>query len=348
MNAFATGVAIGIEAGLERLTELLRAASGCLLAGILLSGCAVVDKLPVFPKPKPDPEKPERLIHKSPLPAPQKLPRVTVLLSDDVPAYTGIKDELAAQLPQSPVIINLRGESASTADIIDRLNRAGNSHVVAVGPLAAQAASGYTAGSVVFCQVFNYQDLGLPAARMQGVGMLPPAELLFRAWKELDPGLQRAGVITGQGHEALIAAAREAALHHGIDIKHRVVQSDKEMLYAFKRLTPDIQGLWLVPDDRVLSRRVLRDIMDYSVKHHLQVVVFHPQLLRLGGLMSVSSVDADVAQQVIAALTEAPASTGSPATLLPLKKIQIEVNSSRVNEQARRSSLESRVAVDAP
>jgi ABC-type uncharacterized transport system substrate-binding protein len=327
----------------------MRAVFGCLLACILLSGCAVLDRLSALskhePVPKQEPPPPPR---KSP-PAPKQLPRVTLLLSDDVPAYTGIADELARQLPESPVIINLQGVAPSGTELAGKLERSGNRPVVAIGQLAARAASRYTGGPVVFCQVFNYLDLGLTATHVQGVRMLPPAELQFRAWKKLDPGLQRVGVITGHGHERLITEAGKAAQRYGIDLDHRVVRSDKGMLYAFKRLVPDIQGLWLLPDDRVLSRRVLRDVMAYSVKHERDVVVFHPDLLQLGALMSVSSVDSDVAEQVIAALRGASNRNKSSAmTLLPLKKIRVEINSGLAQEPVHQSPPASRVAADAP
>lgn len=177
--------------------------------------------------------------------------------------------------------------------------------------------------------------------------MLPPAELQFRAWKGLDPRLQRVAVITGRGHEAFIAEAGKAAKYHGIDLLHREVQFDKEMLHTFKRLTPEIQGLWLLPDDRVLSRRVLKEIMAYSARHNRQTVVFHPELLGLGGLMSVRSVSSDVAKQVITALREGFHSTRSPTvSLLPLHEIQVDINSTLADELARQYSLFSRAETD--
>jgi ABC-type uncharacterized transport system substrate-binding protein len=269
------------------------------------------------------------------LPPVATLPSVAILLSDDVPAYRLIADELEKRLPDSPEIFSLQGDSAASAQAIGKLNDSGRGHIVAIGPLAAQAASRLTDRQVTFCQVFNYQDQGLTAAHMRGVSILPPAELQFRAWKSLDAGLQRVGVITGPGHEALIARARRAAQSHGIELTHRTVHSDKEMLYNFKRLTPEIQGLWLLPDDRILSRRVLRDTMEYSSKHRKQVLVFHPQLLQLGGLMSVSAIPADVAEQVIAALHASSARTpSSTSDLLPLTGIHVEVND-RVAQQLK-------------
>lgn len=345
IHAPTSGVRTLTGAGRRLPTGLLRAIAGGLLAGSLVSGCAVMDKLPVFPQPEPAAQPQVRTAP----PPPKKPPRVTILLSNDAPAYTGIADKLAVNLPEKPVIKNMQGKRSSGVDLAGSPGRTGTGPLVAIGPLAAQAASEQTTGRIVFCQVFNYQDLGLTAARIQGVSMLPPAELQFRAWKNLDPGLKRVGVITGRGHEALIAQARKAARRYGIELEHRVVQSDKEMLYAFKRLTPDIQGLWLLPDDRVLSRHVLRDIMAYSVKHKRQVVVFHPELLRLGALMSASSVDSDIAAQVITALHGTPKRDGSSATnLLPLSKIRIDINPALAHTQLYRPAPGTQAAADAP
>lgn len=344
MKASKSRWAVGHTAHSIGLPGPVRTALGCVLAGTLLCGCSMIEKLRDFgtstPAPAPRAEKPT--------PAPRPLPPVTILLSDDLPAYSGIADELATRLGERPVIINLRGDSGSRAVTPELLRQTDKRRVVAIGPLAAQTATRLTAGQVVFCQVFNYRDLDPGAKLTRGVSFLPPAEPQFRAWKELDPGLQRVGVITGPGHEELIAEARKAARHHGIELVHRTVQSDKEMLYDFKRLTPEIQGLWLLPDDRILSRRVLREIMSYSAKYQQQVVVFHPELLKFGGLMSVSSTDADVAEQVIAALGSATRRSGAGTrALLPLKQARIEVNARVAQSLGRQSAPESREAADA-
>ena len=337
----------------QPLGRILRVTLGGLLACALLAGCTVANKVPQQTVPLPLPEQQAEtppVIKPPPVqPAVPVLPPVAILLSDDGPAYTRIADELVARLPRKPKIFSLQGNPAASAQVIGKLNNSGRGPIVAIGPLAAQSASRLTDRQVVFCQVFNHQDYGLSAANVRGVSIVPPAGLQFRAWKKLDAGLQRVGVITGPGHEALIAHAERSAKRHGIELVHRVVKSDKEMLYTFKRMTPEIQGLWLLPDDRILSRRVLRDTMAYSIKHRKQVVVFHPELLRLGGLMSASGTEADVAVQVIAALRAATARAAAPASrLLPLTKIRIEVNDARVKQLKIPSASKPRIAADVP
>lgn len=324
------GLHTGIPCRYERMTNILCIALWYLLACILLTSCTGANKAPVESRPWPAPEKKQRvekIPEKKPLPASPTLPPVAILMSDDVPVYSRIAGELVTLLPDRPEIFSLQGDPAATARVAGKLDESGRSHIVAIGPLAAQTASRLTNRQIIFCQVFNHQDNGLKEDHMRGVSILPPAELQFSAWKSLDAELRKVGVITGPGHDALITRARSAAENHGIELIHRVVHSDKEMLYTLKRLTPEIQGLWLLPDDRILSRRVLRETMVYSNKHSKQVMAFHPELLRLGGLMSVSGTESDVAEQVLAALYASSTPATSPASnLLPLTKIHIELN----------------------
>ena len=345
-----TRLKAGLAGRRDWLATLLRVPLGGVLACALLTGCTVVNK--AVPESRPG-SSPELQAEKSPVYKPPPVPKfllpVAILLSDDVPAYSRIADELVTRLPRSHEIISLHGDPAAGDQAISKLNDSGHGYIVAIGPLAAQIASRLTGRQIVFCQVFNYQEYGLTADHMRGVSILPPAELQFSTLKYLDTGLKQVGVISGPGHEALIAQARSAARRHGIELVHRVAHSDKEMLYTFKRLSPEIQGLWLLPDDRILSRRVLRDVMAYSNKHGKQVMVFHPELLRLGGLLSVSGIDADIADQVIAALRASSAGTAPPAAgLLPLTRIRIEVNAQGLQELHTPAETRHQAVTDVP
>jgi ABC-type uncharacterized transport system substrate-binding protein len=317
---------------------------GCLLACALLAGCSIVEKYPVLwsTNPAPVPHAEKHIAAKN-APSP-----IIILVSDDLPAYSAVVNDIRKKLTKQPIIINLKGNAVTDTVTPELLHQTDKHQVVAVGLIATQTAMRLNASQVVFCKVFNYSMLSQGNKNTRGISFLPPVELQFRAWKKLDPELKRVGVITGPGHERLIEEAQKAAKHHGILLLHRTVQTDMEMLYDFKRLTPEIQGLWLLPDNRILSRRILREVMSYSTKHQLEVVVFHPALLRFGGLMSIDSVDADVANQVITALQDKSKRTAASVDeLLPLKQLDIEVNNQVAQSITRQSKPKPRVAANA-
>lgn len=307
----------------------------CLTATALMSGCSLVTgpaSAPASPPMQPRPETPNaqapakpRAVTKSqaptkPAPAAQ---RVAILYPEQVPIYRRLAELLGERLGTRARGFPLSEDRAWG----DGTDIAEFDQVVAIGVRAARNASRLSAKTLVFCQVFNFRDYGLIGDNMRGISMLAPPEQQFEAWKTLAPDLRRIGVITGPGHQVLIEHARSAARQQGLELMHRIVQSDKETLYEFKRLVPDIDGLWLLPDERILSHRVLRELMSYSAQHRKQVAAFTPDLLPFGALLSASSVEADIVDQVLVALADFRQRPGESAfRVLPLTESQIEVN----------------------
>jgi ABC-type uncharacterized transport system substrate-binding protein len=269
------------------------------------------------PEPEPAPE---------PMPV-QLLPTVAILVSADIPAYMDVANELNRRLAERTTIYQLNRNVADSSKAIDEIQRSDHEQVVAIGLVAARAARGLVGKQVIFCQVFNYADYDLVTGWMKGVSMLPRFSESFRVWKDLDPTLRRVAMLTGANQEHIVAEAREAAQDYGIELVHGEVYSDKETLYAFKRLAPEVQGLWLLPDNRVLSTGVIRATLSYSVRHSKQVLVFSPSLLKIGGLISIRGRESDVAAQVLARLQQAYGQSEIPgADVMPLAGMQLEVN----------------------
>ncbi len=220
-----------------------------------------------------------------------------------------------------------------TGEVQQKIQRSNRQIVVAIGLPAALVARKLAGKRVIFCQVFNYEDYDLITPWMKGVSAIPPVARQFQTWKKIDPTLTKVGVITGKNLHSLLQEAQTAAKDNQITLSHIEVGSDLEMLYAFKRLSGEIQALWLVPDNRVLSRKILRDLLSTAYRQGKQVLVFSEQLLPLGGLISVENDHADIANQVLARVSRAAAeniSTLSGADILPLTKFKIRINATLV------------------
>jgi hypothetical protein len=244
------------------------------------------------PVPVPPPPAPPVVVR------PQPPPRTAILVSDDIPEYMGIAAEIQREQEGHVTVHNLDGESTNAEHALAELS--GNSdRLVAIGLLAA------TVGRraklpMVFCQVYNYQDYDLLSPTSRGVQLLPPFSLQLEAWMSLSPDLQRLGIVTGPAQDPLVAEIRHVVERAGLRLTVATVQSDQEALLAFKDMTQSIDGFWLLPDNRILSPAVVREIMAYSAKHRKQVVVFGDNFLSLGALMSVTSDERDVAERVLA------------------------------------------------
>lgn len=234
----------------------------------------------------------------TPLVEPVPVTSVAIVSSGKAKSFKQVADRLKLKLGDRAKVFTLKGNSRLDQQLLRRLNKSGRKQVVTIGLRASRWSNQLAGKQVIFCQVFNYRQYGLVASNRKGVSAVPPPDQLFRQWKRLSPKLRSVLAITGPLHRTMLRQARYDARRHGIQLKHMVVGSDKEFIYTYKQNAGKYHGLWLLPDNRVLSRKAIRDVMSYSVKHSRQVMVFSPQLLQIGGLVSASAIADDVAQQV--------------------------------------------------
>ncbi len=253
-----------------------------------------------------------------------------VLLSESIPAYQEVADELERRIAERITVLNLDTISIGRKQLVKQLNKKEYQQFVAIGLEAAKLAK-MVAGredELIFCQVFNYQNYNLVGPRAKGVSALPGTAEMFARWSEMSPSLKRVGVITGSGLESVIASARKEAAKHGIELQHQVVQTDKELLFEYKRIAPTLQGLWMLPDNRVLSGRTIKELMSFSVRNAKQVAVFSDSILRLGGVLSITTRAEEIATKVEQRLQAAYKANGVPGPeLLLLERGEIQVNS---------------------
>jgi ABC-type uncharacterized transport system substrate-binding protein len=291
--------------GIEKIAaKLLR---GAIIATALsCAACATFE--PQQPEPEPVVHEPVEIIPApEPTPAPVEiipvvpdstaLPSVAIVLTNTQPAYADVAAELANYFDDFK-IYDLSDNSRPPVSVLRAINDSNNGAVVAIGLRAAKSSVAMSERPVVFSQVFNYQDHGLITDNSRGIAANAPLGAQIKAWKEAEPGLTRIGAIVGEGHDDLIFEAQRAAESHGIELRVQVTRSDQETLYFFKRMVRDIDGFWLFPDNRVLSRRALQEIMDDAQRNQVAVLVPTESMLQAGATISVSSVASDIAATI--------------------------------------------------
>jgi len=281
------------------------------LAGALsLSGCALFAPEPEIVAPVPEIiiEAPQPVVEKAPEPeppprivAPPPLPEVAIVLASRQPAYEEVANELGSML-ENISIYDLSDRSQPPVAAFRVINDSNSGAVIAIGLQAAKMSIAMAQMPVIFSQVFNYREHGLITDNSRGVAALAPLDAHLSAWKKVDPTLARVGMIIGEGHEELVAEAEVAAARHGVELHIRETHSDQETLYQFKRMIREIDGFWLFPDNRILSPRILRDMLEQANRRHVPVAVSHEAMLSMGAAISVSTVASDIAATIISVL----------------------------------------------
>ena len=305
------------------------------VAALAMSGCSILSPQPtaapepvvqepdvVIPPPVPTPEPTPTVA----LPEPTPLPPVAIVLTSAQPAYADVARELTQHF-ENYEIYDLSKDDRPPVTVLRLINDSESGAVVAIGLRAAKSSVAMSDRPVVFSQVFNYQDHNLLIENSRGVAAVAPLGAQIAAWKQADPAITRIGAIVGEGHEDLMSEAQTAAEKHGVDLRFQVTRSDQETLYVFKRMIRDIDGFWLFPDNRVLSRRALQQIMDDAKRHGVAVLVPTESMLPSGASISVSSVASDIAATITKIIRQIQdGKIGQVPPISPLSEIRVKTN----------------------
>lgn len=281
--------------------------------------------------------------------APVAPPGVAILVSSEIPAYRKVADAISDRLGTRATKWQLHGSPEENTKVLADVAKLQRSQVVAIGLDAAVSAKKLTDKQVIFCQVFNYEDYQLPAAKRKGVSMLPSFDAGFAAWKAISPGLKQVALITGPGLTEYVRKAKVAAKAKGVTLLHREVNSDMQLLVEYKSLADQVDGYWLWPDNRVLSGVVMREVLTFSMRKGKQVAVFNDELLELGGMISITSDHKDIANNVIERLKRAEGKGAIPGSVIePLDVANLRINSLMVKRFGLTVPKKYRKYLDAP
>ncbi|MEO1201884.1 MAG: ABC transporter substrate binding protein [Pseudomonadota bacterium] len=305
------------------------------MAAWLLSGCVAsppVEELVVdIPEQRPipiikaDPVPPVDQTPKTAGPPPEP-PNVAVVLTSRSPAYEEVAVALAEYFADV-LIYDLTDKSQSVETAFKSINDGDTDAVVAIGLKAAKASVMLASPPVVFSQIFNFNDNQLLRRGARGVAAYAPVDAQLSAWKDLEPGLSRVGLVIGPGHDALLEEAEIAADQLGVELNVKVAKSDQETLFYFKRMVQEIDGFWLMPDNRVLSGRVLREMIAMANRREVSVLVPSQSMLSIGASVSVSTVASDIAARIhdIVLAVDSGRLDAVPA-ITPLTEVVVETN----------------------
>lgn len=309
-----------------------------LIAGLAIGVAGCASHAPVPPNPSANPAasitidrapaaaRPVPVSPESPAPA---AVTVAILYSGGVPTQASIGAHIGVDLAGPGYTIRLIDiDTLGAATPIDAAFEAEVGIVAAVGPGAlAVARERFANAEIVFAQVLDPEPETKAQRRVRGVAPMPPPALQLAAWSEVDPGLDRIGLITSERLADTVPAARQAAEAVGAELVHRLSASDRETLYLFRRLAPSIDGLWLAPDSTILSTAAIDEMLAHAAELDIGVLVFSETLLDRGGLISVGAPAEHVAAAVVDAVEaiRAGRAAGLPAEI-PLTEGAVRVN----------------------
>jgi len=265
------------------------------------------------------------VIVKKPEPVPSKPKDIFILSSGSSNAYQKINNYLVSALGERALAEALSGLPEQDNAIVEKIKNSDVDQIVAVGLKAIEALKNIKDKQIVYTQVINHKKL--ISKNIKAVSSLPSPEKLFKDWKKLSPRLSKVAVITGKGLGTYLRRAKKAAKAQGVKLVVETVNSDKSFIYKSKKLKADVGGQWILPDNRILSGKALKEVMAYASRRGRQVVVFSPKLLSFGGFFYVTPDLQAIANGVLQRLAE---STDEPYivgdSILPVMNHTMGIN----------------------
>ena len=92
-------------------------------------------------------------------------------------------------------------------------------------------------------------------------------------------------------------------------------------------MVADIDGFWMMPDNRILSGRVIRELLDDAKRRNVAVVVSNDAMLPMGAAISFTTSPSNVAERIVEVMRKIQSgSLDAVPDITPLTDMNIATN----------------------
>ncbi len=215
---------------------------------------------------------------------------VAVIKSHDLPPHNQAVKGFLSTTRASVSEYQLMGDTQGDAGIVNKVRRSRPDVILAVGAKAASLAKeNLSETPMVYCVVIAPEKYGFTVGKMTGIAMEVPVKEQFRVFKSTIPTLKHIGVVYDPSKtEGLIRLARQEAQALGIEVIAVKISHPKELPGAIRRLLPQVQGFWMVPDSTVMTTDSIQFILLATLQENIPFMAFSSALVKSGALLSLS------------------------------------------------------------
>lgn len=256
---------------------------------------------------------------------------IAILKSSGINAYEQAIEGFKATAPSGIIYTeyDLQGDLEQGRKLARKIRASDTSLVVAVGLKAALAAKLEIVDTpVVYMMILDPLKHYLNASNMTGTLLEIPAERQFKILRAFLPNLRRLGSLSSPGNSSgKFKEATAQASAQGFTLQDFPVESEKEVPQQLRSLLSTVEGLWLIPDSKVLTNESIGFILESSLARRIPVIGFSPEFTRLGALLSLSVSYGEVGRETgLLAKRILDGDKKLPAKPVPIERLTITVN----------------------
>ena len=226
-------------------------------------------------------------------------PRVMVLRSADLTAYTQVVAGFGAELKADVDEVTLDDDGAHQAAVLAKIAQSQPSLVLAVGPLAASLAKAkLTRVPVLFCMVPYYERYGLEGPNVTGISLTSDLSVELAALQNVFPEVRRVGVLHDPRYSAdTLAQAEKAARKVNLSIVPLPAESADEVQRALSRARGKVNALLMIADKTVANAAVVKQEIAFGQAQRLPVIGFAESQVKAGATLAFSPSYLAIGQQ---------------------------------------------------
>jgi putative ABC transport system substrate-binding protein len=255
-------------------------------------------------------------------PADARDPQIVMVTSQDTGPYELVMDGFRRHMSESRagtriVSYSLQREESEARRALERARRSGDSPMVTIGSAATQAAlQAQGDGPVIACMIVDERDVRR-AVNATGVTLEFSLQTQFEWMKRFIPDGRTVGVLYNPGeNQEEIAAAQRVARDLGLRLAAREVERPQALPGALASLADEVDLLWGVTDQMVLSPQTAEAILLFSFRNRIPFSGLSESWVRAGALYALDRDYADIGAQcgelALKVLRGAPAGTLPP------------------------------------
>ncbi len=210
--------------------------------------------------------------------------------SDSLAPYAKVLAGFTAESKAEVSEYDLKGSENRAEKLFETLRDKPPALIVAVGPIAANAARRTVSSiPVVFVMVPNYEKYGLEARNVTGIALTLPPRFQLQTLHSLVGSVKRVGVVYNASlSQAVIDAATADAAALGLSLVPVTADAPEHVGKALGALVGKVDALWMIADRTVAHATAVQKMIEFSTRQKLPLLALSEGQVKDGALLSLS------------------------------------------------------------
>ena len=227
-------------------------------------------------------------------------PRVVVVKSAGLAPYASVVAGFGAEVHAEVAEVTLEDNAAAATRSLQRVAAQKPALVLAIGPLAANAARRSLDKEVpiLFVMVPYYEKYSLEGPNLTGIALTGDFQPELAALRALAPSVKRVGILHDPRYStALVATAQSSAGSLGLTITPLEVDAQSKADRVLASSRDKVDALLMVADKTVGNASVVQELISFAATQHLPLVGLTASQVREGATLALAPSPVAIGQQ---------------------------------------------------